>query len=345
MVRYSTAWSSSTTRVYPPTTTPSACAASGRKRTHAESSSSDRSKRQRITSSSSTSNAFRDSRPVEVIDLTQDDDNEGSRSKSISTGTSSGPQEATAVVVPSEPVREERRARRFRTHPPRSYLEKLERATTQRMFVIGRKRKGTEEVPEEEVYMVGTTGNIYRVTIAKEPSCTCPDARKGNQCKHVVYVLVNVLKAPEHLRYQLAFLSSELREIFAKAPPADPGPGQTEQESNNRKPIEGDCPICFMEFSPQSEEIIYCRTSCGNNVHKACFEQWAASTAKNTNGVRCVYCRAPWPEETKKVDLKAALERSTVSHEGYINVAESFGLSRLRDYSTYYPYRRWDSWV
>lgn len=188
MVRYSTAWSSSTTRVYPPTTTPSACAASGRKRTHAESSSSDRSKRQRITSSSSTSNAFRDSRPVEVIDLTQDDDNEGSRSKSISTGTSSGPQEATAVVVPSEPVREERRARRFRTHPPRSYLEKLERATTQRMFVIGRKRKGTEEVPEEEVYMVGTTGNIYRVTIAKEPSCTCPDARKGNQCKHVVYV-------------------------------------------------------------------------------------------------------------------------------------------------------------
>ncbi|KAL1977974.1 hypothetical protein VTN31DRAFT_833 [Thermomyces dupontii] len=69
-------------------------------------------------------------------------------------------------------------------------------------------------------------------------------------------VLVNVLKAPEHLRYQLAFLSSELREIFAKAPPADPGPGQTEQESNNRKPIEGDCPICFMELSPQSEEII-----------------------------------------------------------------------------------------
>lgn len=211
------------------------------------------------------------------------------------------------------------------------------------MFVIGRKRKGTEEVPEEEVYIVGTTGNIYRVTIAKEPTCTCPDARKGNQCKHVVYVLVNVLKAPEHLRYQLAFLSSELREIFAKAPPADPGEGQTEKESNNRKPIEGDCPICFMEFNPQSEEIIYCRTSCGNNVHKNCFEQWAATTANNANGIRCVYCRAPWPEKTKKVDIRAALERSTVSHEGYINVAESFGLSPLRDYSTYYPFRRWGS--
>lgn len=119
-----------------------------------------------------------------------------------------------------------------------------------------------------------------------------------------------------------------------------------------------------MEFNPQSEEIIYCRTSCGNNVHKNCFEQWAATTANNANGIRCVYCRAPWPEKTKKVDIRAALERSTVSHEGYINVAESFGLSPLRgesyipstccgsgllmgfygiDYSTYYPFRRWGS--
>lgn len=189
MVRSAPSWSSTrvATRVYPPTT-PSAGAASGRKRPHDESSSSDRYKRQRITSSSNTSNAFRDSRPVEVIDLTQDDDDDVSPPKSTPTGTGRSYQQATAVVVPSEPVREERRARRFRTHPPRSYLEKLERATTQRMFVIGRKRKGTEEVPEEEVYIVGTTGNIYRVTIAKEPTCTCPDARKGNQCKHVVYV-------------------------------------------------------------------------------------------------------------------------------------------------------------
>jgi hypothetical protein len=99
----------------------------------------------------------------------------------------------------------ERRARRFRRAPPQTYLDKLDRATTQRqalitqplslhltrwcrMFVIGRSRTGTEENPEENVDIVGTTGNIYRVTIRRVPSCTCPDALKGNQCKHIVYV-------------------------------------------------------------------------------------------------------------------------------------------------------------
>lgn len=94
------------------------------------------------------------------------------------------------------------------------------------MFVIERFRGGTDIAPEETIDMAGTTGNIYRVTINHVPSCTCPDHQKGNQCKHIVYVrpntssfklsmliryqkvLHNVLKAPEHLQYQLAFLSS-----------------------------------------------------------------------------------------------------------------------------------------
>ena len=58
------------------------------------------------------------------------------------------------------------------------------------MFVVGRTRGGTEETPEEVVEMAGTTGNIYAVTIGLVPSCTCPDNRKGNQCKHIVYVLL-----------------------------------------------------------------------------------------------------------------------------------------------------------
>ena len=113
---------------------------------------------------------------------------------------------------------------------------------------MDRKIRGGDDDPEEQVDIAGTTGNIYTVIIGKEPSCTCPDARKGNQCKHIVYVrdifdsipnpksfavvihppkativiktyvnltemahhqvLYNVLKAPEHLQYQLALLSS-----------------------------------------------------------------------------------------------------------------------------------------
>ena len=91
--------------------------------------------------------------------------------------------------------------------------------------MIDRTTGGTTEIPEETIEMVGSTGNIYSVHICQMPSCTCPDNQKGNQCKHIVYVcqmpqliqiptdsysqvLHNVLKAPDHLQYQLAFISS-----------------------------------------------------------------------------------------------------------------------------------------
>ena len=85
---------------------------------------------------------------------------------------------------------EERRLRVFRKHTPQSFLERLERVRSQRMFLIDRERTfSTDSSNEEEVFdIAGTTGNIYKVKIGRMPSCTCPDAKKGNQCKHIVYV-------------------------------------------------------------------------------------------------------------------------------------------------------------
>lgn len=77
------------------------------------------------------------------------------------------------------------------------------------MFVVDRTRTGTDEVPEERVDIAGTTGNIYTITIGKEPSCTCPDARKGNQCKHIVYVRYG------HSNY---FTLSDPKELFLLEP-------------------------------------------------------------------------------------------------------------------------------
>lgn len=44
--------------------------------------------------------------------------------------------------------------------------------------------------------------------------------------------------------------------------------------TTRRKKISGECPICYEEFEPKNEEIIWCKATCGNNVHKACFEAW-----------------------------------------------------------------------
>lgn len=108
------------------------------------------------------------------------------------------------------------------------------------MFVVGHTVSGTDEAPEITFDIVGSTGNLYKTVIGKVPTCDCPDAAKGNQCKHICYgksgssanpsfgtiqlyplhyfyilfllmayqVLFNALKAPSHLQYQLAFLSS-----------------------------------------------------------------------------------------------------------------------------------------
>lgn len=133
-----------------------------------------------------------------------------------------------------------------------------------------------------------------------------------------------VLHAPPNLEYQLALLRSELREIFAKAPPIPSADAAT--ESSNRKPLEGDCPICCMEFKPEEEKIVYCKAACGNNIHEVCFSQWKAS--KNGGTVTCPFCRMPWQGED--VSVQTVAEKGEVNYEGYVNVAEQLGLSGVR---------------
>ncbi|PWY93777.1 RING finger domain protein [Aspergillus sclerotioniger CBS 115572] len=258
---------------------------------------------------------------VEVIDLTGD--------------TPSPPRKRARVQTPIDEPTPERRARRFRTHPPKMYLERAARALTQRMFVVGHTVTDVDDAPKMSFDIVGTTGNIYKTTIGKVPTCTCPDAQKGNQCKHICYVLVKALRAPRHLQYQLAFLSSELRDMYHDSA-ISRQPDTDENKDGNRKPVEGDCPICFMEFEPDNEEIVWCRAACGNNIHRTCFQKWAAT--QQAQGVRCVYCRSSWQTDASNLTLDKLVKEGTVSADGYLNVAEQVGLSGARDYSTYHSF-------
>ncbi|RAH84097.1 hypothetical protein BO86DRAFT_397415 [Aspergillus japonicus CBS 114.51] len=205
---------------------------------------------------------------------------------------------------------------------------------SQRMFIVGHTVNLLDGVLNMSFDIVGTTGNIYKTTIGKVPTCDCPDARKGNQCKHICYVLINALKAPADLQYQLAFLSSELRAIYNGSSLSKEQ--STEENAGNRKPVEGDCPICFMEFEPEKEDIVWCRAACGNNIHKTCFHQWAAT--QQAQGVRCVYCRAPWQPDTENMNVEELSRQGKVRWDGYVNVAQHFGLSGRRDVSSYHPF-------
>jgi uncharacterized Zn-finger protein len=238
---------------------------------------------------------------------------------------------------------EEKRLRRHRARAPSSYLEIKNRALTQRLTVLSRERCGTDEVPEEKVDIAGSTGNVYTVHVGLIPSCDCPHAKKGNQCKHIVYIMLRVLKAREDVAYQLALTSTELRELIKNAPlipgiETDGNGKPGEEQDGNRKPIEGECPICYDELDHKFDEIVYCKNSCGNNVHKACMQSWIQVAARGK--ATCPYCRATWDTEEAfvgslgNVDTKG-LQRN---EDGYINVAGQLGLSGERDYSTYHRF-------
>ncbi|OAL48702.1 hypothetical protein IQ07DRAFT_588804 [Pyrenochaeta sp. DS3sAY3a] len=239
----------------------------------------------------------------------------------------------------SDAPTEEKRLRRFRTGPTISYSQVKSRAMTQRLTVLSRERQGTDEVPEEKITMAGSTGNVYTQVIGLSPSCNCPHAEKGNQCKHIIYVMLRVLKAPEEIAYQLALLSSELRDLFKNAPPIPGvelhGKDGTENEEldSNRKPIEGECPICYDDLGDK-ESTVYCKASCGNNVHKDCMMKWLAM--KTT----CPYCRAKWVEDTGLDGVIGGVNMTGLARneDGYVNVASQLGLSGERDYSSYHQF-------
>ncbi|TVY40942.1 hypothetical protein LSUB1_G003112 [Lachnellula subtilissima] len=198
----------------------------------------------------------------------------------------------------------EKRLRPFVETPDAEYAKKLKKVQTERLFMLDRK-KGIDKhgIVYEEFDIAGSTGNVYQTTIGREPKCVCMDARiRGNKCKHIKYALIIILKAPAHLCYQVAFLSSELESIFAnapvtRAPELDHKHDHADDETmyaGNRKPIDGECPICVFGMEP-GEDIVWCKAACGQNFHKDCFEQWRRS--KHGGKVTCVYCRTEWQED------------------------------------------------
>ena len=275
---------------------------------------------------------------------------------------------------------EEKRAKRFREKAPQSFAELYNRATTQRMFVLDRIQTASSaapptstaaapptyaaaapapaarpaSAPSARVHLAGTTGNIYTVHITHVPTCSCPAYTKAKSpCKHVIYVLHHVLKAPANLVYQLAFLTSELVQIFAHAPPPPGAGGIDANTAGNRKPLEDDCPICCCEFEPgeAASATVFCRAACGNNMHTTCFSQWAASKRATGSVVTCPFCRTPWQAGAQ--DISAAAKdalgavvagTSQVNADGYVNIAGALGISGKRDYSSVSDCNGWKMW-
>ncbi len=80
-----------------------------------------------------------------------------------------------------------------------------------------------------------------------------------------------------------------------------------------QKPITNDdeCPICFESMINDQTNVLFCSTSCGNNMHKNCFEKWRQAKLSMGEVVTCPFCRIEW---------KRAIERQN-NPKGYLNLA------------------------
>ncbi|KAL7539717.1 hypothetical protein ACHAXR_009524 [Thalassiosira sp. AJA248-18] len=265
--------------------------------------------------------------------------------------------------MPKAKVAKEKRLKRYRSSPTIKIRERIQRAVRQRLFLVETSAPSIchhHGGPSITLTVLGSTGNIYEVTLSKVPRCSCPDAAKGNLCKHLLFVMLKVvgLAANSPLVYQSAYLTEELEQImallqrrtaqlgrdvvanesvqqqFAAIKNGDNVKVHEEDSKAVRKEVEGDCPICFDVLGSNLSQLIYCQETCGTNFHKECIQIWTRQPAQRGKPT-CPACRQPW------VDVQTGGKKpaSARSPEGYDNLGSLQGQSPVRDTSTYHePY-------
>lgn len=124
--------------------------------------------------------------------------------------------------MPKTKKEKEKRLKRFRGSPTIKISERIQRAVHQRLFLVEISTAPTATCPRHggplvNFTVLGSTGNVYTVTLSKVPTCNCPDAIKGNLCKHLLFVMIKVVGLPSthQLVYQSAYLTEELDQILS----------------------------------------------------------------------------------------------------------------------------------
>lgn len=140
--------------------------------------------------------------------------------------------------------------------------------------------------------------------------CSCPDFRKRRvHCKHILFIAMKVLQyddtSDEDLAAENIWLLANLRynapcdarastsvvsqyESLVKQKNGDTVDGDEPSQHIHKEYVGEDCAICFDEMTKDCQ-VIFCKDSCQNSVHKDCFAKWY----KHNKNDKCVYCRHP----------------------------------------------------
>ncbi|KIM77496.1 hypothetical protein PILCRDRAFT_76604 [Piloderma croceum F 1598] len=270
-------------------------------------------------------------------------------------------------VDPDAPVPEKRGAM-FKKACPKNILDRVDRVMSQRFFMIDRTRIGEEL--REEFKVLGSTGNVYTVTIDRTPTCNCPDATKGNHCKHILFIFLKgallltiyipniliplaVLQVSQQsgLWYQKALLTPELETIFAQAPLApnsiahprirdayaratgkatSVASSSKSQPENEKRRIPGPDDDCPICYESMHGADKNKLTWCDECGNALHQECFDQWARTSGNNLTCVWCRAKW---ILPASGNGAASGSMIS-EGYVNLGSVAGVNTVRDTSS-----------
>jgi len=177
-------------------------------------------------------------------------------------------------------------------------MERKERGINQKIFLI--ETCEVKDPNKREYAVMGTSGNVYNVSIENKPTCTCPDyVQRQKRCKHIYFVLIRIMKVTNEDKSK--YSNQELQSMFNNIPNItknlmvnrklkDQYESLKITNETQQKDIddEDDCPICLEPL--KSYDVVYCKLSCGKSIHKVCFSMWT----KNKSPPTCVYCRNIW---------------------------------------------------
>ena len=197
---------------------------------------------------------------------------------------------------------------------------RLSRALSQRLFllsspsVVVNDEFGEEDSISLSYEVLGTTDNVYNVTLCRTPSCTCPDfIQNKNRCKHIYFILYRHLHVPDSssLLFQSTYTVQEFKSILSRhqringeSKTSEIEDSKTLQKKPTEKPTlqqkvileDDDCAICCENLQASKETLIWCKNQCGNSLHLTCFQKWARVLQKQREIVTCPLCRIKWTQ-------------------------------------------------
>eukprot|EP00116_Pleurobrachia_bachei_P003143 sb/3463405/ len=147
-----------------------------------------------------------------------------------------------------------------------------------------------------------------RVSLGDPSTCSCSTFLKERElCVHILWVVLRVFRIPaenpiswqgglnEREVGQLVRSRERSRTLRATTPTLNTSNtnSDTEQGTVEPRPIEeGDnCPICQDDMT-STQQLTYCRYSCGHSIHSKCMKVWADHQLSQGSKIKCPMCRA-----------------------------------------------------